>query len=429
MNLKERVIELLEEYEKGKYSNIIINDYFTKNNLKNSEKAFITEAFYGVIRNLIFLDYEIEKRTKKVKKTYLKQLLRISFYQLAFMNSERKAVVWEGAELAKKYGNDIGNFINGVLRNFERESEKELLDLEKSDWAKRYSYPEWFIGKVKKQYGKKTLDILKSLKETPYLSVRINTLKTNEKDFLDFLQREKVEIVHQVGEVYYISKSVLNTEEFRKGLFIVQDGSSYLAAKLLEAKKGERILDSCSAPGSKSLVLASEMKNTGEVVALDIFDHKIKLINENAEKMGITNIKAIIKDAKFAHELEGDFDRVLVDAPCSGFGVLRKKPEALYNKDITNIEELAKLQYEILNSSAKKVKNGGCLIYSTCTIFSEENTDNARKFLEENKDFVVEEVILPENVEYTSDDLGGKIILDKYLDGFYIIKMKRADSN
>lgn len=429
MNLKERVIEVLEEYEKGKYSNIIIKDYFSNNNLKNSEKAFITEVFYGVIRNLIFLDYEIDKRTKKVKKSYLKQLLRISFYQLAFMNSERKAVVWEGAELAKKYGNDIGNFINGVLRNFERESEKELLALEKSDWAKRYSYPEWFIGKVKKQYGKKTLDILKSLKETPYLSVRINTLKTNEKDFLDFLHREKVEIVHQVGEIYYISKSILNTEEFRKGLFIVQDGSSYLAGKLLGAKEGERILDSCSAPGSKSLVLAEEMKNTGEVVALDIFDHKIKLINENAEKMGLTNIKAQIKDARLAYELEGDFDRVLVDAPCSGFGVLRKKPEALYNKDMTSVEDLSKLQYEILTSSAKKVKNGGCLIYSTCTIFSEENTDNARKFLEENKDFVVEEIILPENVEYTSDDLGGKIILDKYLDGFYIIKMKKAVIN
>lgn len=423
MNLKERVIELLEAYEKGKYSNVLINEYFTKNNLKNPEKAFITEVFYGVIRNLIFLDYEIEKRTKKVKKSYLKQLLRISFYQLAFMESERKAVVWEGAELAKKYGADIGKFINGVLRGFERESEGELLALEKSDWSKRYSYPEWFIGKVKKEYGKETLNILKSLKETPYFSVRINPLKVSEKEFLDFLSREKVEVKNQVGEVYYLSKNILNTKEFRDGLFIVQDGSSYLAAKLLGAQVGERVLDACSAPGSKTLVLANEMKNSGEVVALDIYEHKIKLIMENADKLGLTNIKPQIKDARYSHELEGEFDRILVDAPCSGFGVLRKKPEALYNKSMSNVEELSSLQLDILNSSSKKLKIGGELIYSTCTIFKEENTENVRKFLEMNKDFSVVEIDLPQNVSHITDDLGGKIILDEYLDGFYIVKM------
>lgn len=425
MNLKERVIELLEDFDKGKYSNVLLNDYFNKNKITAPEKAFITEVFYGVIRNLIFLDYEIEKRTKKVKKSYLKQLLRISFYQLTFMNSETKAVVWEGAELAKKYGDAIGNFINGVLRTYDREKEEELKEIENKSWAIRYSYPEWFVAKVKANFGKRSLEILKLLKEIPYLSVRINKLKYSEKEFLKFVEREKITIVNKVEDVYYISKTVINTPEFLDGKFIIQDGSSYITAKNLGALSGEKILDACSAPGSKALVLAAEMENIGEIIALDIHDHKIELINENAKKMGINIIKTENRDATKIHQSNDTFDRILVDAPCTGFGVLRKKPEALYNKTQDTINELAILQYDILTSASKKLKTGGILLYSTCTIFSEENIENVKRFLKENKNFETVEVTLPENVGFIEDEIKGKTIIDKYLDGFYIVKMKR----
>lgn len=423
MNLKERVIDILEEFEKGKYSNVLLNDYFNKNKVNPPEKAFITEVFYGVIRNLIFLDYEIEKRTKKVKKSYLKQLLRISFYQLTFMNSETKAVVWEGAELAKKYGEPIAKFINGVLRTYDREKEVELKEIENKSWAIRYSYPEWFVAKIKSNFGKKSLEVLKLLKETPYLSIRINKLKYSEKEFLEFAKRENITIMNKVEDVYYISKTVINTPEFEEGKIIIQDGSSYLAAKTLGAKEGETILDACSAPGSKALVMAQEMKNNGKIVALDIHEHKMELIKENAKKMGITIISPENRDATKIHESAEEFDRILVDAPCSGFGVLRKKPEALYNKTQANIDELSELQYEILTSAAKKLKTGGTLVYSTCTIFSEENVENVKKFLSENPNFETVEVSLPTNVSFIEDEIKGKTIIDKYLDGFYIVKM------
>ena len=423
MNLKERIIELLEEFEKGKYSNVLLNDYFNKNKITAPEKAFVTEVFYGVIRNLILLDYEIEKRTKKVKKSYLKQLLRISFYQLTFMNSETKAVVWEGAELAKKYGDAIGKFINGVLRTYDREKEAELKDIENKSWAIRYSYPEWFVAKVKANFGKRSLEILKLLKEIPYLSIRINKLTYSEKEFLEFAKRENITIMNKVEDIYYISKTVINTPEFVEGKIIIQDGSSYLAAKTLGAKEGETILDACSAPGSKALVMAQEMKNTGKIIALDIHEHKIELIKENAKKMGITIIATENRDATKIHQSNEVFDRILVDAPCTGFGVLRKKPEALYNKTQANIDELAVLQYDILTSAAKKLKIGGTLVYSTCTIFSEENIDNVKKFLSENPNFETVEVVLPENVSFIEDEIKGKTIVDKFLDGFYIVKL------
>ena len=424
MNLKEIIIELLEEYEKGKYSNIILNDFFRKNKLQSKEKGFITEIFYGVIRNLIFLDYQMAKRTKKVKKSYLKQLLRISFYQIAFMESDNKSVVWEAVELSKKYG-DMSNFINGVLRKYLLEYEKDIETLEKSDWGVRYSYPEWFIKKLKSQYGKRTLELMKSFKEIPYLSVRINKFKMSEEEFLRFIESKNIKIVNRVEDIFYLSKSIIDTKEFEEGKVIVQDGSSYLAAKLLGAKENEKILDTCSAPGSKSLVIAEEMNDKGIVFSLDIFEHKLKLIKENSEKMGINIINPILQDARKIDELNDDFDRILVDAPCSGFGVIRKKPEAIYKRNMDNILELANLQREILSSASKKLKVGGHLVYSTCTIFGEENTKNIEKFLEENKDFEVEGINLPSNVESIKDNLGGLTILDKYLDGFYIIKLKK----
>ena len=165
------------------------------------------------------------------------------------------------------------------------------------------------------------------------------------------------------------------------------------------------------------------MKNNGKIVALDIHEHKMELIKENAKKMGITIISPENRDATKIHESAEEFDRILVDAPCSGFGVLRKKPEALYNKTQANIDELSELQHEILTSAAKKLKTGGTLVYSTCTIFSEENVENVKKFLSKNPNFETVEVSLPTNVSFIEDEIKGKTIIDKYLDGFYIVKM------
>lgn len=430
MNIKLRVIALLTEFEKGKYSNILLNEYFKENKLSKGERGFITEVFYGVIRNRILLDYMIDRRVKSIKKDWIRQLLRISFYQILFMESDEKGVAWEATELAKKkFGVPVGKFINGVIRGFLREKEEELTSLRNEGKLDiLYSYPKWFYKEVQEEYGDELENVLLSLKKIPYMSIRVNRLKYSEEEFEKLLEKMEIKIIKKVESIYYIdSGSVLYTDEFKEGKIIAQDGSSYLAAKVLNPQVGESVVDTCSAPGSKSAVLAELMNNEGEILSLDIYPHKIKLIEENAKKLGIDIIKAVKMDARKLKEQGKKFDKILVDAPCSGYGVLRKKPEALYNKNRENVEELAKLQYEILDSASKVLKDGGELVYSTCTIFKRENSENIEKFLKENPDFKVEKIEIPENVEGIFDNVGGFLInyKEEILDNFYIVKLKK----
>ena len=433
MNVKQVAINLISQVDKGAYSNIVLNDAFREFFLSPKEKAFMTEIFYGVIRNKTFLDYIIEKNTKEIKKDWIRNLLRISIYQITFMNSDDKGVVWEAAELAKKkYGVPISKFINGTLRNYLRNKDSELkrLDDEKN-YEVLYSIPKWFYDTLEKQYGNDNLkQAITSLKKIPYLSVRVNKLKYSEEEFEEFLKEKDIQIIKKVDTVYYVNSGlIINSEEFKTGKIIAQDASSYLAAKNLGAIPNELVLDICAAPGGKTAVLAEEMKNSGEVIAIDIHQHKIKLIDTNMKKLGINIVKAIVMDARNVNKQGRKFDKILVDVPCSGYGVIRKKPEILYSKNRENIEELAKLQLEILNSAADILKDGGELIYSTCTITAEENTDNIEKFLEERKEFKVEKLYIPESVLGNYDSLGGFCInyKEEIMDNFYIIKLKKGE--
>ena len=433
MNVKQVAINLISQVDKGAYSNIALNETFKTLNINSKEKAFITEIFYGVIRNKKFLDYIIEKNTKEIKKEWIRNLLRISIYQITFMDSDNKGVVWEATELAKKkYGVPISKFINGTLRNYLRNKDSELKSLaDKKNYEVLYSIPKWFCDMLEKQYGNENLkQAITSLKKVPYLSVRVNKLKYTEKEFEEFLKEKDIQIIKKVDTVYYINSGlIINSEEFKTGKIIAQDASSYLAAKNLGAMPNELVLDICAAPGGKTAVLAEEMKNSGEVIAIDIHQHKIKLIDTNMKKLGIDIVKAIVMDAKNVNKQGRKFDKILVDVPCSGYGVIRKKPEILYSKNRENIEELAKLQLEILNSAADILKDGGELIYSTCTITDEENTDNIKKFLEERKEFKVEKLYIPENVSGDYDKLGGFCInyKEEIMDNFYIIKLKKGE--
>ncbi len=430
MNIKQRIISLLSEFEKGKYSNILLNEYFSKNNLSKGERGFITEVFYGVIRNDIYLNYQLEKRTKDIKKNWIKNLLKISIYQATFMNSDDKGIAWEATELTKnKFGIPVSKFVNGVIRSYLRDKEDEIIKLKDEDKLDvLYSYPRWFYEKIKKEYGDSTEQVLISLKKIPYMSVRVNTLKYSEKEFETLLKNLKIEIIKKVDTVYYIDSGVvLYTQEFKDGKIIAQDASSYLAAKILNPLPEEKVVDTCSAPGSKTAVLGELMNNTGEIFALDIHQHKMKIIEENLYKLGLTNVKSIKLDARKLKEQGQKFDKILVDAPCSGYGVLRKKPEALYNKNMNNVHDLSTLQYEILDSAAFSLKVGGELVYSTCTIFSEENTDNIIKFLNNHKNFSVVKFTLPQNVNGHFDSIGGFLIdyTEEILDNFYIIKLRK----
>ena len=433
MNVKQVAINLISQVDKGAYSNIALNETFKTLNINSKEKAFITEIFYGVIRNKKFLDYIIGKNTKEIKKEWIRNLLRISIYQITFMDSDNKGVVWEATELAKKkYGVPISKFINGTLRNYLRNKDSELKNLaDEKNYEVLYSIPEWFCDILEKQYGNENLkQSITSLKKIPYLSVRVNKLKYTEKEFEEFLKEKDIQIIKKIDTVYYINSGlIINSEEFKIGKIIAQDASSYLAARNLGVIPNELVLDICAAPGGKTAVLAENMENEGEIIAIDIYQHKIKLIDTNMKKLGIDIVKAIVMDARNVNKQGRKFDKILVDVPCSGYGVIRKKPEILYSKNKENIEELAKLQLEILNSAADILKDGGELIYSTCTITDEENTNNIEKFLKEREEFKVEKLYIPKNVSGDYDSLGGFCInyKEEIMDNFYIIKLKKGE--
>lgn len=433
MNVKQVAINLISQVDKGAYSNIALNETFKTLDINSKEKAFITEIFYGVLRNKKFLDYIIERYTKEIKKEWIRNLLRISIYQITFMDSDNKGIVWEATELTKKkYGMTISKFINGTLRNYLRNKDTELKRLDdETNYEVLYSIPKWFYDTLEKQYGNDNLkQAITSLKKVPYLSVRINKLKYNEKEFEKFLEKNNIQIIKKVDTVYYVNSGlIIISEEFKTGKIIAQDASSYLAAKNLGVLSNELVLDICAAPGGKTAVLAEQMENKGEIIAIDIHQHKIKLIETNMKKLGIDIVKAIVMDARNVNKQGRKFDKILVDVPCSGYGVIRKKPEILYSKNRENIEELAKLQLEILNSAADILKDGGELIYSTCTITDKENTDNIEKFLKERKEFKVEKLYIPENISGDYDKLGGFCInyKEEIMDNFYIIKLKKGE--
>ena len=432
MNVKQVAINLISQVDKGAYSNIALNETFKTLNINSKEKAFMTEIFYGVLRNKKFLDYIIEKNTKEIKKEWIRNLLRISIYQITFMDSDNKGIVWEATELAKKYSIAISKFINGTLRNYLRNKDSELKNLaDEKNYEVLYSIPKWFYNILEKQYRNENLkQAITSLKKVPYLSVRVNKLKYTEKEFEEFLKEKDIQIIKKIDTVYYINSGlIINSEEFKTGKIIAQDASSYLAAKNLEVIPNELVLDICAAPGGKTAVLAENMENRGEIIAIDIHQHKIKLIDTNMKKLGIDIVKATVMDARNVNKQGRKFDKILVDVPCSGYGVIRKKPEILYSKNRENIEELAKLQLEILNSAADILKDGGELIYSTCTITDEENTNNIEKFLKEREEFKVEKLYIPKNVSGDYDSLGGFCInyKEEIMDNFYIIKLKKGE--
>lgn len=432
MSVKYVAMKLISFVDKGSYSNIVLNDAFKEFYLTAKEKAFITEIFYGVLRNKNFLDYMIEKNTKVIKKEWIRNLLRISIYQLTFMSSDAKGVVWEATEIAKKHGIAISKFINGTLRNYLRNKDLEIKKLhDEKNYEILYSIPQYFCDILEKQYGSENLNqAIISLKKIPYLSVRVNKLKYSEEEFEEFLKERDIQIIKKVDTVYYVNSGlIINSKEFKEGKIIAQDASSYLAAKNLGVKPDDLVLDICAAPGGKTAVLAEEMENKGEIIAIDIHQHKKKLIEENMKKLGIDIVKATVLDARNVNKQGRKFDKILVDVPCSGYGVIRKKPEILYTKNRENVEELASLQLEILNSAADILKDGGELIYSTCTIISQENTENVEKFLNERKEFKVKTLNIPENVSGDYDKLGGFSInyKEEIMDNFYIIKLTKEE--
>ena len=427
-NIKLDIVNLLDEIQNGKYSNIQLNYYFSKNNYTKKEKMFITNVINVVIKNLLYIDYLIGKSVRNVKKRKIKQLLRISVAQLFFMESDNAGVIFEAGEITKILNVHQVGFVNATLQKILKNKEKFDEEIPKDNRESIVlSYPQWFVNKMKIDYPDDYLEMLKSYKKRSYLSVRFDKNKITSEKFEELLKNIKTDVLFSVGEVYYLSNAnIFDTEIYKNGDVVIQDASSYLAVRNLGVKDGETVLDACSAPGGKSLAIL-QLFNPKKLISTDIHEHKVKLLNELKNKYGYSNFEVKLNDATQIENLDTMFDKILLDMPCSGLGVLRKKPEKIYDLTANDIKNLKKLQKKIFESAYKSLKNGGEIVYSTCTFSKNENTNNIQYFLEKYKDLEIMEVEIPENIDNIRDEFGGIYISykNKYMDGFYIAKLRK----
>lgn len=439
MNSRELAFKVLVDIESNNnYSNISINKHFKNIDISNNERGLATEIIYGVVEKKIYLDYIIDKLSKiKVQKlsNYVKIFLRMGIYQIVFLDISDYASVNETVNLAKKYDKKSSGFVNAILRNLIRNKDEILkIDAENENmyYSIKYSYSPWMIKTFIKDFGKEfTEDLLEANNEKPNLYIRVNTLKITREELMKELDKIGIKSykVNDIEEALRVEnlKNIENNDLFKKGFFTIQDISSMIVGKVMNPNKNSRVLDLCSAPGGKTTHIATLMENTGEVVSRDIFDHKLKLIKNSVDRLGLTNVKIEKSDASIIDKnIIENFDYVLCDVPCSGLGIIKRKPEIKY-KSKEEIKDLPKLQYDILENASKYLKVGGVLIYSTCTILDSENISNVYKFLENNKNFELSK-INEVNVDLENQENGYlKIYPNIYnMDGFFIAKLKKV---
>jgi len=414
--------EVLLDVEKNQaYSNLSLNNFIEKN--KADSPAFVRELVYGVLENKILLDHILNQLVpsglKKVKKQDL-TLLRMGIYQLMSMNSVPEyAAVNETVNMAKVFARGRDRFINGVLRGYTKKKD-ELVFPDREEnlvtyLSVMYSVETWIVKLWLDAYGPEDTEaILDASNRTPELTIRTNLLRTTRSQLRETLEKQGFEVADTWESVRGLTvkgSGLLKTEAYEKGLFSVQDEASMLASEALGVKPGDLVIDVCAAPGGKSFATAELMDGQGKICSMDIYEHKLKLMETQAKRTGITNIELICHDSTEAlAEFAGRADCVLSDVPCSGLGVIRRKPEIKY-KGNEDLPELVDRQEKILAAASTYVKPGGTLVYSTCTINPAENQLQTEKFLNANSDFdkIEERQLLP--------TMG--------IDGFYICKMVR----
>lgn len=445
MNAREAALKVLvDTEEKGAYSNIALNKLLNGADLNPMDKGLVTELVYGTLKNKTLIDYYIASFSKvKLKKIsfWILNILRIGIYQLLYSDKiPVSAACNESVKLAKKYGHSASSgFVNAILRNIARAGQDiKLPDRDKDIelyLSVKYSHPKWMVELFLKEHGAEfTEQLLLANNEVPKLSVRTNTLKVNRNSVIDILKNEgaraEASTISSLGVVVEGLASPANSKAFEKGFFQVQDESSMLVASVLSPKKGDFVIDVCSAPGGKTTHIAQLMNNEGRILAFDIHPHKLELVQENAQRLGINIIETCKQDAsiKLTDYVE-KADCVLVDAPCSGLGIIRRKPDIKWTRTLEDIESLKKIQRDILRVCSSYVKPQGTLVYSTCTILKDENDNTINDFLSQNQDFCIEniEAYLEEPLKKYVDTRGYLQLYPNVqgTDGFFICRMKR----
>ncbi|WP_296979570.1 16S rRNA (cytosine(967)-C(5))-methyltransferase RsmB [uncultured Dialister sp.] len=429
---------LYEILEKKAYANLILQHMMREYSLSGPESRLLTELVYGVLRKYNYLLYVISRLSSySLKKMHpsVRILLCLGLYQLLYLSRiPESAAVNEIVKIAKKitHRGNVG-FINGLLRGYLRKKEEITLFPREEDPllydSLYWNEPEWLIRKWQSAYGEEeACRILKSLNETPRLTVRVNTLKNSREEFLSLLAEKKI----KAESALWQDDALIITEgahDFwplaEAGLAYVQSLSSMIPARVLSPKAGEMVLDMCAAPGSKTTQMAETMENRGSIDAWDLYPHKISLIKNNAKKLGISIIHAGARDSsKPFPALYGKYDKVLLDAPCSGLGVLSHKPEIRWHRKEEDLNDFPPLQESLLSCAASYVKKGGTLVYSTCTLNPAENEDMVRRFLACHREFKPVDFTLYEG---KSSKEGMMTILPYELqsDGFFVARLQK----
>ena len=421
------------------YSNIVLDTIIKENRDKIDDRdiGFISEITYGVVTWRLTLDEIIKKysniRLKKIS-PWILNILRMGIYQIIFLDKVPKsASVNESVNLAKRYGHkSSSSFVNAILRKVDQKDYEALFEIEDDmeRISKTTAMPVWIIEALLKENSlEKVEEICKASNIRPKIAIRINTLKTNKEEIERLLDGQGMNYRQGMLEDFLILNKVKNLEKldlFKNGYFTIQDEGAGLIPIVLNPKPNEVVLDACSSPGGKTTYMAEMMKNKGKIVAWDIHEHRVKLVEENAKRLGIDIIETKCEDATEYKEMYREkFDKILLDVPCLGIGVLKRKPDIKWKRKKEDIEEITKIQKKILETCSKYVKKKGEIVYSTCSIFYEENEGIIEKFLETNQDFERVKITGFPNEKDTNELEKIQLYQGIENDGFYICKLRK----
>ncbi len=448
---REVAMSVLHNVEtRGAYSGLELNQALQAAGLSRPDAALATELAYGTIQRLNTIDHALQSRVKgwpKKIEPWVRALLRMSYYQLRWLTRvPAHAVVDEAVTIAKKRGHaGIGSLVNGVLRSVLREGfaaslpqglpPAERISLE-------HSHPLWLVERWIAEFGEAAAERLCAANnEPPRLSARINPLKTSRERLLAEMTDAGVEAMpsplSREGIIAIRSGNLVHTAWYEQGFLTIQDESSMLVASAADPRPGMKVLDCCAAPGGKTTHLAEKMRDEGSVTANDVHPHKEALIRQQAERLGLESVRTMTGDAlELADKLAPEsFDVVLLDAPCSGLGVIRRKPEIKWNKSAADIAALSELQGRLLDRVHALVKPGGTLVYSTCTITAEENGEAIGAFLRKHPEFSLDPRGWPEEAleplrekGFLAEPFTGMLQLlpDMFgSDGFFIARLRK----
>ncbi|MCM3709988.1 16S rRNA (cytosine(967)-C(5))-methyltransferase RsmB [Sporosarcina luteola] len=399
-NVRDAALSILMEINQNQaYSNLLLNRTIKKYDIDPKDRGLLTELTYGTLQHRLTLDYYLEPFVKGKLDPWVRELLRLSLYQIVYLTKiPPHAVVHEAVEIAKRRGHKgISATVNGILRSVLRKGVRPIEDI-KDDVERmsvETSHPAWLIERWVKQFGKEeALAMAHENNHPARMTARVNSLKATVEEAITALAKEGIEASRGEvisGSIQVSSGSLANTEAFAEGLLTIQDESSMLPVLALDVKPDMKVLDMCAAPGGKTTFIAEKMNDTGEIYAHDLHEHKLSLIESNANRLGIQSIITKSGDSRELESIYGpaSFDRILVDAPCSGLGVIRRKPEIKYNKTEQDLKSLTEIQEQLLATAYRLLKDDGIIVYSTCTIEYDENEGMVRRFLDTHPDMTL----------------------------------------